>query len=221
LPSVRTDGPLPPLPVRTPVKMDAPSSTFALLEKARAGDSEALSRVFEQNRRRLTVLVHYKLSPLERELAEAEDIVQEVYLRAFRAIDRFQYQSPGSLIRWLSSIADHVIIDRARYRSRERRAGQDVRFRSESNPMGPEPPDSRTPSRILSQAEAVERLLDRLNALPEDYRRAILMAKIEGLSTSEMAEQLGKSREAVALLVFRAVKRFRAVCEGIAAKDQP
>ena len=39
------------------------------------------------------------------------------------------------------------------------------------------------------------------------------MAKIEGLSTAEMAEQLGKSREAVALLVFRAVKRFRTLSE--------
>jgi DNA-directed RNA polymerase specialized sigma24 family protein len=39
------------------------------------------------------------------------------------------------------------------------------------------------------------------------------MAKIEGLSTVEMAERLGKSREAVALLVYRAVKRFRALRE--------
>jgi RNA polymerase sigma-70 factor (ECF subfamily) len=196
-----------------PHVMDAPSSTFALLEKAKAGDSDALSRVFEHNRRRLTVLVHFKLSARDRQFAEAEDVVQEVYLRAFRAIDRFQYQSPGSLIRWLSSIADNVIIDRSRYRTRERRAGEEVPFRSESNPTGPEPLDSRTPSRLLAQEEAVERLLDRLNALPEDYRRAILMAKIEGLSTAEMAERLGKTREAVALLVFRAVKRFRAICE--------
>jgi len=194
--------------------MDPPTSTFALLEKARTGDSGALARVFEQNRRRLLVLVHFKLGPRERQLAEAEDVVQEVYLRAFRALDRFQYQSPGSLIRWLSSIADHVIIDRSRYRTRERRAGEEVPFRSESNPAGPEPADTRTPSRLLAQEQAVTRLLDRLNTLPEDYRRAILMAKIEGLSTAEMAEQLGKSREAVALLVFRAVKRFRAICEG-------
>jgi len=194
--------------------MDAPSSTFVLLEKAKAGDADALSRIFEHNRRRLTVLVHFKLGPRERQLAETEDVVQEVYLRAFRAIDRFQYQSPGSLIRWLSSIADHVIIDRGRYRARGRRAGEEARFRSESNPQGPEPADSRTPSRLLAQEEAVARLLDRLNALPEDYRRAILMAKIEGLSTAEMAGQLGKSREAVALLAFRAVKRFRAICEG-------
>jgi RNA polymerase sigma-70 factor (ECF subfamily) len=194
--------------------MDSPSTTSALLERAKAGDTEALSQALERNRRRLTVLVHFKLGPRARQLSDAEDVVQEVYLRAFRAVDRFTYQSPGSLLRWLSSIADHAIVDRARYRGREKRAGEEVPFRSESNPLGPEPLDTRTPSRLLAQKEAVERLLDRLNALPEEYRQAILMAKIEGLSTVEMAERMGKSREAVALLVYRAVKRFRAICEG-------
>ena len=189
------------------------SSTSALLDQAKAGDADSLSRALERNRRRLTVLVHFKLGPRARQLSDAEDVVQEVYLRAFRAIGQFTCESPGSLLRWLSVIADRVIVDRARYQGREKRAGEEVPFRSPSNPLGPEPLDTRTPSRLLAQQEAVARLLARLNALPEEYRRAILMAKIEGLSTAEMAEQLGKPREAVALLVYRAVKRFRASCE--------
>lgn len=193
--------------------MESPTSTFTLLEQARAGDREALSRAFEKHQKRLAVLVHFKLNPQTRTFSDVEDVVQETFLRAFRDLDRFQYQSPGSFLRWLSSIADHVIVDRVRYQNRERRAGENVPFRSASNPCGPEPRDSKTPSRLFAQQEAVERLLDRLGALPEDYRQAILMAKIEGLSTVEMAERLGKSREAVALLVYRAVKRFRAVCE--------
>ena len=193
--------------------MHPPSSTSALLEKARAGDSGALSQALERNRRRLTVLVHFKLGPRARQLSDAEDVLQEVYLRAFRSIGQFTYQSPGSLLRWLSAIADHVIADSARYAGREKRAGVEVPFRSLSNPLGPEPLDTRTPSRLLAQQEAVARLLGRLSALPEEYRQAILMAKIEGLSTAEMAERLGKPREAVALLVYRAVKRFRAICE--------
>ena len=193
--------------------MESPTSTFALLEKARAGDGEAMSQVFEQYRRRLAVLVHFKLSPRARGFSEVEDVVQETLLRAFRDVGRFTYQSPGSFLRWLSSIADHVIIDRVRYQGRERRAGERVPFRSESNPLGPEPADTRTPSRLFAQQEAVERLLARLEALPENYREAILLAKIEGLTTQEMAERLGKSRQAVALLVFRAVKRFRELQE--------
>jgi RNA polymerase sigma-70 factor (subfamily 1) len=193
--------------------MESPTSTFTLLEQALAGDRESLSRAFEKYQRRLAVLVHFKLSEHTRTFAEVDDVVQETLLRAFRDIQCFSYQSPGSFLRWLSSIADHVIVDRVRYQGRERRSGEQVPFRSQSNPAGPEPADTRTPSRVFAQQEAVERLLGRLSALPEDYRTAILMAKIEGLSTAEMALQLGKSREAVALLVYRAVKRFRTLTE--------
>jgi len=193
--------------------MDSPTSTFTLLEQAQGGDREALSRAFETYQRRLAVLVHFKLSERTRTFAEVDDIVQETLLRAFRDINSFSYRSPGSFLRWLSAIADHAIVDRVRYEGRERRAGEEVAFRSESNPAGPEPADTKTPSRLMAQKEAVERLLARLSSLPEDYRKAILMAKIEGLSTAEMAEQMGKSREAVALLVYRAVKRFRALSE--------
>jgi len=194
--------------------METPTSTFTLLERAKAGDEAALSRAFEKYRRRLIVLVHSKLATDARQFSDVEEVVQEVYVRAFRDLDRFSYQSPGSFLRWLSAIADHAIVDRVRYRNRARRAGEEVPFRSESNPAGPEPADSKTPSRLLAQQEAVERLIARLDLLPEDYRQAIVMAKIEGLTTAEMAERLGKSREAVALLVYRAVKRFRTICEG-------
>ena len=193
--------------------MESPTSTFTLLEQARGGDQQALSQAFAKYQKRLAVLVHFKLSPGARAFSEVEDIVQETCLRAFRDLDRFQYQSPGSFLRWLSSIADHVIVDRVRYQNRDMRAGERVPFRSASNPGGPEPRDSCTPSRLFAQREAVERLLGRLAALPHDYREAIIMAKIEGLTTAEMAERLGKSRDAVALLVYRAVKRFRTICE--------
>jgi len=159
------------------------------------------------------VLLYFKLSPRARQFSEVDDLIQETLLRAFRDIGSFSYQSPGSFLRWLSSIGDHVIIDHLRYRSRACRAGEEVRFRSDSNPSGPEPADTKTPSRLFAQQEALERLLSRLNELPEEYRQAILMAKIEGLSTAEMAERLGKSKEAVALLVYRAVKRFRTISQ--------
>lgn len=76
--------------------MEAATSTFALLEKARTGDDGALSKLFEQYRRRLMVLVHFKLSAQLRERSEVEDVVQEVCLRAFRDVDRFTYRTPGA-----------------------------------------------------------------------------------------------------------------------------
>jgi RNA polymerase sigma factor (sigma-70 family) len=157
---------------------------------------------------------YFKLSPRGRQLEEVEDLVQETLIRGFRDIASFSYQSAGSFLRWLSSIADHVIIDRLRYQSRDCRAGVAVRFRSESNPIGPEPVDTKNPEPTVRPAGGDRTAARRFEKLPEDYRQAILMAKVEGCTTGEMPERLGKSRESVALLVYRAVKRFRALSEG-------
>ena len=188
--------------------MEVPTTSLGLVQRVQAGDRAAFDGLFEKYRRRLAVLIHYKLSPELRASLEVDDVLQETLLRAWRDIDRFHYRAPGSFLSWLASIADHVIVDAARYRGRERRAG-------DATPLSraPEPADTRTPSRLLSQKENVDALLARLDALPDDYRQAILLARIEGLSTAEMAERLGKSREAASLLLHRAVKRFRNLLE--------
>ena len=188
--------------------MDAPTTSLGLVERVQAGDREAFTGLFEKYRRRLAVLIHYKLSPELRASLEVDDVLQDTLLRAYRDIGRFQYRAPGSFLNWLASIADHVIVDAVRYRGRECRAGDAAPLS-----QAPEPADTRTPSRLLAQKENVAALVARLDALPEDYRQAILLAKIEGLGTAEMAERLGKSREAASLLLHRAVKRFRALAE--------
>jgi RNA polymerase sigma-70 factor (ECF subfamily) len=189
--------------------MDAPTSSYGLVEKVKGGDQEAFSGLFEKYSRRLAVLIYYKLGAELRGTREVDDILQETLLRAFRDLGQFHYRAPGSFLKWLSTIADHVIVDAARYEGRERRKAAEVVPLSQA----PELADTKTPSRLLAQKEGIARLLERLDALPEDYRLAIVLAKIEGLSTAELAERMGKSREAAALLLHRAVKRFRALTE--------
>jgi RNA polymerase sigma-70 factor, ECF subfamily len=188
------------------------TSTFDLIKRFHEGDQTAFNQLFTKYRPRLAVLIRYKLSEPLRQRIEIDDILQEVFLDASKDIGSFIYRSPGSFMKWLSSIADHVIIDEARSQARQKRhAVEMVRFRSPSNPNGPEPSDSTTPSRILMQKERAVRLLARLDALPPDYRDVILMAKVEGLSSAEMAKRLGRSREAVAVLLHRALQRLRAL----------
>ncbi len=190
--------------------MQSPTSTFGLIERFKNGEEEAFSLLFEKYRRRLGVLIHYKLSPELRARMEVDDVLQETFLAASRNIAQFTYRSPGSFMAWLSRIAENVILGAARFYGRQKRqADVELRFRSVSNPEGPEPVDPTTPSRVFAQEEQVRALLGKLNALPDDYRQIILLAKVEGLSTQEMAERLGKSREAVSLLLHRAVQRFR------------
>ena len=166
--------------------------------------------LFERQRRRLTVLAHYRMGPQLRGLVETDDILQETLLKAFQQLEHFTYRTPGSFSRWLARIMDHVIADSARYHGRQKRnAAEVIPLRSASMPEGPEPADSRTPSRLLAQDERFRALLRELDKLPDDYRQVILLTKLEGLSTQEVAETMGKSREAVALLLHRALKRFR------------
>ncbi|HEU4389005.1 MAG TPA: sigma-70 family RNA polymerase sigma factor, partial [Blastocatellia bacterium] len=175
--------------------MEDATSTFGLLERVQQGDKQALSDLFQKNIRRLAVLVHYKMSPDLRRFADVDDVVQETLLEAYRDIDQFNYRKPGSFLSWLARIADHVIVDLARSQGRQKRAAELVRFKSESNPLGPDPAVSSTPSRILAEKENVALLIAKLDRLPDNYREVILLAKVEGLTTQELAGRLGQSRE--------------------------
>ena len=193
--------------------MEQATSTYDLLARIERGDEAAFTLLFEKYQKRLALLIHYKLNPELRRLAEVDDLLQETFLEAFRDLKQFQYRKPGGFLSWLSRIADHVIADIARFQGRQKRRADLVRFRSEGNPDGPEPVISVTPSRLLAEKEELQALIQKLDQLPEDYRRAILLAKVEGLTNAEMAEQLGRTREAAALLLHRAIKRFRAIQE--------
>jgi RNA polymerase sigma-70 factor (ECF subfamily) len=185
-----------------------PTTTFDLVGRARQGAEDALSLLFERYRRRLAVLIRYKLGTQWRGKLDPDDLVQETLLRAYRDLPRFTYRSPASFMHWLSAIADHVIADAVRYAGRARRQGKEVPFRSESNPDGPEPVHTLTPSRVLAQEEGLQALVGKLDALPEHYREILFLAKIEGCTTEEISSRLGKSRQAVSLLLFRAVRRL-------------
>ena len=192
--------------------MQPATSSYDLIERIKNGDREAFTALFDKYRPRLAVLVHFKFGPGLPRFVEVDDILQETLFEAYRDIEQFTYRSPGSFMSWLARIADHVLADLARSQGRQKRHAEEMlRFRSESNPAGPEPLDARTPSRVLAEEEALRGLLDKLNSLPEDYRQAILLMKVEGLSTQEAAKRLGRSREATALLLHRAIECFRSV----------
>ncbi len=194
--------------------MGSATSTFGLIQRIRQGDREAFTPLFEIYRPRLAVLIHYRLSPQLRTKVEVDDLLQDTLLEAYKEFGNFNYRGPGSFLHWLSRIAEHVIIDEARFQGRNKRhATEMLRFRSEGNPGGPEPVDTRTPSRLFAQSERIRRLLRNLDSLPAHYREVILLAKFEGLTTREIAERLGKTPEATALLLHRALKGFRQLRE--------
>jgi RNA polymerase sigma-70 factor (ECF subfamily) len=187
-----------------------PTSTFGLVERIRAGDREAFTVLFHKYSPRLGVLIHYRLGPAMRGRVEMDDILQETFLNALRQFPGFTYRNPGSFMNWLARIAEHVIVDCARYHGRQKRGpSETVALRTESNPGGVEPVEPTTPSRIFASRERYEHMVQRLEALPDEYRSVIIMAKVECLSTQEIADRLGRTRASVAVLLHRAVQRLR------------
>src|ERR1039457_3532399 len=164
-----------------------PTTSFGAVEKVKGGDYDAFAALFAKYRRRLAALLRYKAGPELLAAVEVDDLLQETFLQAFRDIQRFKYAAPGSLWNWLASIAGHVVMDVARFQGRQKR--------NASDPDGPDAVDAKTPTLLLSEKEAVQALFERLEALPEDYREAILLGKIEGLSTAEIAARMGKTRQ--------------------------
>lgn len=193
--------------------MAAHTTSFDLIERIRRGERDAFTPLFERYRARLAASIRYRMGARLAGFVEIEDILQETLIRAYNAFDRFEYRDPGSFLRWLLAIAGQVLADTARYHGRDKRSGEHVPLRSASHPSGIELEDSRTPSRLFREKERLERLFARLDSLPPPYRDVILLARVEGLSTLETAERLGKSREATALLLHRALKQLRAAGE--------
>ncbi len=101
--------------------VEAATSTLGPIQKIKAGDQEAFSSLFVRYRRRLSILIHYKLGPGLTPFVSVRDILQETCLRAYRDFNQFTYAGPGSFLSWLSRIADHVLADQARYANRDKR----------------------------------------------------------------------------------------------------
>src|SRR4030095_9419344 len=146
--------------------MEQVTSPHGLPAGIEQGDESSCTTLFEKYQKRLALLIHYKLSPGLRRLADVEDVLQETFLEAFRDLKQFQYQNPGGFLGWLSRVADHVIADTARFHGRRKRRADLVRFRSEGTPDGPEPVDSATPSRLLAEKEGLRDLIQKLDHLP-------------------------------------------------------
>ena len=189
--------------------MNTDCSTLSLIERAREGDHKAFSLLLDGQRRRLSVLVHYRLGPELRRKVPPEDVVQETYLRAVRDYPQFEYRGPGSFLAWLAQISQHVIADQARrWETAKRKASAEVALEAGKGAADP-PRDPETPSRLLLGEERLRQILSLMDQLPDQYREVLLLSRFEGLTTGEIANRRGIPRSAVSLQLHRALSRLR------------
>jgi RNA polymerase sigma-70 factor (ECF subfamily) len=136
---------------------------------------------------------------MARNVHDAEDLVQETFMRAYAAIERFE---PGSNARaWLHTILQRVRTDAWRRRSR----------RPEVPDAGEEPVDPTDAGRRATAALDLERAL---GELPETYRSAVLLRDVEGFSYQEIAAILGVALGTVMSRIHRGRALLREALAG-------
>jgi RNA polymerase sigma-70 factor, ECF subfamily len=143
--------------------------------------------------------------------ADAEDLVQETYLRAFRSIEQFK---PGTNLRaWLFKIQTNSFINEYRKRVRRPRNTslddvEEYYLYSHLVESGVQPSSSITEDQILAQIDDAD-VFRALDELQDNYRQVVLLADVEGFAYREIAEILDIPVGTVMSRLHRARKRLR------------
>jgi RNA polymerase sigma-70 factor (ECF subfamily) len=172
-----------------------------------AGDSQAARLVVRRHNQRL-----YRAAwSVLRNRAEAEDAVQEGYLKAFAAIDRFEGDS--SLATWLTRIIVNEAISRvraAKRRDQALREGGLAILQEHRERVAATPSLAAAPEESVMRREFAGLLQRAVEKLPDTFRTVFVLHEVEGLSADEVAESLGIPVETVRTRLFRARRRLRA-----------
>ncbi|MCP3918020.1 MAG: sigma-70 family RNA polymerase sigma factor [bacterium] len=159
-----------------------------MIRAARRGDSAAWRRIDERFRSVLALLMRGQIGPRYRSRLDTDDVVQSTFLSAYKELESFDDQGPGSFHAWLVRIL--------RNRISSRRSNHDAAKRE----VGRErPPDEHMldrrsrPGEQLEHEEEAAFLLQTIGALPTAGREIYVMRCVDGLSFAAIAEKRGSS----------------------------
>ena len=187
-------------------------TTQHLVTLAKKGDRAALERLCQVYGERVHWIVRFRMGGEIRLKLDSMDVVQDAFLLALEDLEDFTYRDEGDFLRWLSRIAENRIRDNIKKLHADKRdIRKEVLLRNlvpttQGSLLGaPGPVASTTPSLIISKREELSKLERAIDKLRPEYREVIILKKIEELSYKEISNRLGKSTDAVGMLVSRAM----------------
>ncbi|MGA8391176.1 MAG: RNA polymerase sigma factor RpoE [Burkholderiaceae bacterium] len=177
------------------------SSDRQLVERAVAGDQRAFELLVIKYQRRIERLI----GRMVRDVDLVEDIAQETFLRAWRALH--QFRGDAQFYTWLYRIAVNTakkaLMDLKRNPTVRGNAA-DSDEEDETFQRGSELTSEETPESVFAAKEIAEAVNAAMEALPEDLRQAVALREIEGLTYEEIADLMGCPIGTVRSRIFRA-----------------
>ena len=169
------------------------------IAKAKAGDSDGFHSLVGKHARGVFRLA-YRMTGNE---SDAEDIVQETFMRAYKQLNR--YESRASFTTWLYRIAANCSVDVIR----GRKVRQPVEVPESLRDRGP------GPERLLYSNQVQDRVSEAMDDLSTQERTAFVLRHFEGLSIGEISGALGVKANAAKHSIFRAVQKLRKALEPV------
>jgi len=164
-----------------------------LVRAAKNGDAKAFGELYDQYARRIFIFILAKVQ----DRPQAEDILQEVFLKAWRGLDGLRFQQLN-FSAWLYRIASNTINDH--FRRHYRKPPTTELLDNMEIPAAEEKP---------SNEENLEAVRQAVDLLPEQYRQVLELRFFEDFSPAETAKILKRSNLAVRLLQHRALNKLR------------
>ncbi|MEO6119202.1 MAG: RNA polymerase sigma factor [Terriglobales bacterium] len=177
---------------------------LALVNAAREGDMHAFEQLIQKYDRNVFRIAQHITQNRE----DAEDVVQDAFLKAYRNLNKFQGNS--KFYTWLVRIAVNEALMRLRKRKADKTVSMDEDVETEDGSMPREVADwSPNPEQLFGQSELGDILEKTIQGLPSSFRTVFVLRDVEGLSTEETAEMLGLSVPAVKSRLLRARLQLR------------
>ena len=180
---------------------------LALVRLAKDGDKEALRTLFEENKRKIFALAFQYTKNAE----DAEDILQETFIKAYRFLDKYDFQNGVSFSPWLYRIGINCSIDYLRRHRKDKEKSPE--FGSLEN-VSSDDADS-NPENIRHRKEIREKIDLVLNKLSGRQRMIFILRHYQQLSTKEIADYMNASEGSVKTQLFRAISSVKESLRGL------
>ncbi len=193
-----------------------------LVQRLSKGDDAALDQLLALHLPALRAFVRVRCGPALRARESAGDLVQSVCRELLQDASKFQHRGEGAFKAWLFAAAARKVADRADYWHAAKRDGarevalekKDDATRGGDLELLAVYKRSCSPSQALMAREAIAAIERALDELPPDYREAVLLSRVVGLSRAEVAQTMNRTQDSVRHLLFRGLAQLSEKLDG-------